>query len=181
MARVKVKLGKWNNQSYMLPDYGGTMEHMKGESLMLFGWETYKQKKFRPFYGIGIVYRVVKGDKSDLVYINFGMFSEHRTRVVVVIDNHSRRQILTLKRGQVCQVYGVCRFYTRKKPLENGEVQKEVDLLMFAKGLNGWYVPTMLDIKKMPINDNLVEPNEFDQKVSEIGEDILDQFMNGEE
>ena len=56
-----------NDKSLVKPVSAGNMEYLYGENLMLFGWQKYHGKKYRPFYGIGIVYRVVKGDKQDLV------------------------------------------------------------------------------------------------------------------
>ena len=138
----------------------------------------WQHKEYRSFYGIGLVYRVVKGEKFDLVYVRFGTFPNIKTRLVVVYDNHARRQILTLKRGQYCQVYGVCRYFTSEKEV-NGEKLKCIKLGLYAKGISGWYVPTMMDIKKMPINDDLVDPTEKEQEMMNSMEDILDQFMNG--
>lgn len=178
-TKVKTTLGKWSRKQFVLPDYDGHMEHTKGESLMLFGWQEFNGKKFRPFYGIGIVYRVVKGEKSDLVYVNFGTFPDNPLRLVVVIENRARRQTLTLKRGQVCQVYGFCRFYTQKV-MDNGVEKKLIKLALFAKGLQGWYTPTALDIKRTPINEDIDEPTEKEETLEERMENILDQFINGE-
>lgn len=61
----------------------------------------------------------------------------------------------------------------------NGVKTKGVRLGLYALGLNGWYVPTMLDIRKMPTNEDLVKPTENEQKFQETMEDILNEFMNG--
>jgi len=167
-----------NERTFVNPTLNGTMEHLKDESLMLFGYSYRNKKRYRIFYGIGKVYRVVRGDKQDIVYINFGIFKEHNTRAVIVMDNHPRRQTLTLKRGQVCQVYGMCRYFTTEIEI-NGVKTKGVRLGLYALGLNGWYVPTMLDIRKMPTNEDLVRPTENEQKFQETMEDILNEFMNG--
>lgn len=182
MAKIKAKLGKWTDKVYWLPNFDGTMQHTKGESLMFFGMELLEGKEVRPFYGIGVVIRVVKGDKRDLVYINFGMrkigkLRDYYTRLVVVSDNHARRQILTLKRGQICQVYGMSNYYVDKRNID-GENKKVVRLGLYAYGLQGWYVPTMLDIKKMPKNEDLVNPTEWEEEFIEHEEDILDKFLD---
>ena len=154
-------------------EYGGTMEYTKNESIMFFGSQNAKGKSYRSFYGIGVVYRIVKQEKQDLVYINFGILKHHRPRLVVVNDNHSRRQLLTLKRGQVCQVYGM------SKIVDYGEKKK---LWLLAKGLLGWYVPTLLDIKKMPPNEDFSTPSESEIENEKKFGDILNEFMNvGEE
>ena len=171
-------MGIAKEQPYVVPTINGTMEHTKDESLMLFAYSTHNNKKYRLFYGIGIVYRVVKGDKQDLIYVNFGAFPTHKTRLVVAYDNHARRQILTLKRGQVCQVYGICRYFTTDIEI-NGVKSKGVRLGLYAKGIQGWYVPTMLDIRRLPVNDDLVEPSEKEQELQQTFEDVLNEFMSG--
>ena len=167
-------------EPYVRPVAAGTMEYLLGESLMLFGWQKYHGKKYRPFYGIGVVYRVVKGDKQDLVYIRFGCFNTVKTRLVVVYHNHARRQILTLKRGQCCQVYGVCRYFKDDINL-NGVKTKGLRLGLYATAIQGWYVPTMLDIRKLPTNEDLVSPTEKEQEIQKTFEEVLDDFLNGEE
>ena len=176
--KLKKAAGIKSEEPYIVPTIAGTMEHLKDESLMLFSSSTHNKKKYRQFYGIGTVYRVVKGDKQDLIYINFGAFPTHKTRLVVAYENHARRQIMTLKRGQVCQVYGLCRYYTTDVEI-NGVKSKGVRLGLYAKGIQGWYVPTMLDIRKMPINEDLVSPTEQEEKLQETFEDVLDEFLNG--
>lgn len=160
------------------PNFAGNMEYMLGESLMLFGKQKYHGKYYRPFYGVGVVYRVVKGDKQDLVYVRFGCFQNVKHRLIVVYHNHARRQILTLKRGQCCQVYGICRTYTTDITL-NGEKAKGVKLGLYAIAINGWYVPTMLDIKRLPTNDDLVEMSEKEKDLANTFDDILNEFMSG--
>ena len=174
---LKKELNINKEESYIAPTYSGTMEHLKDESLMMFSYSLHNKKRYRLFYGIGVVYRVVKGDKQDLIYINFGMFREHKTRLVVAYENHARRQIMTLKRGQVCQVYGVCRYYTTDVEV-NGIKSKGIRLGLYARGILGWYVPTMLDIRRMPVNEDLVDPSEKEKELQKTFEDVLDDFLN---
>lgn len=162
------------------PSTWGDMEYVMGESLMLFGWQKYHGKRYRIFYGVGVVYRVVKGDKQDLVYVRFGTFQTTKTRLVVVYHNHARRQTLTLKRGQCCQVYGICRYFsTEYTDLKTHEKGRRVRLGLYATAIQGWYVPTMLDIKKMPTNEDLVAPTKKEQEIQKTFEEVLDDFLNG--
>lgn len=167
-----------SNEILVKPTISKEIYHLKGESLILFDYSQRQGKSYRIFYGIGIVYRVVKGDKQDLVYINFGIFKERKTRLVVIYENHARRQLITLKRGQVCQVYGVCRHYTTKINL-NGVETKGMRLGLYATAIQGWYVPTMFDIRKMPTNEDIVSPSEKEQDLINTFEDVLDDFLNG--
>ena len=172
------ELNNVDNEPFVRPVVAGTMEYLFGESLMLFGWQKYHGKKYRPFYGVGVVYRVVKGDKQDLVYIRFGPFNTTKTRLVVVFHNHARRQILTLKRGQCCQVYGVCRYFTTDIKL-NDKDTKGLRLGLYATAIQGWYVPTMLDIRRLPTNEDLVAPTEKEKEIQQTFEDVLNEFLNG--
>ena len=172
------ELDKELTEPYVKPVAAGTMEYLYGESLMLFGWQKYHGKKYRPFYGIGVVYRVVKGEKQDLVYVRFGPFNTTKTRLVVVYHNHARRQILTLKRGQCCQVYGVCRYFTTDIKL-NGKDTKGLKLGLYATAIQGWYVPTMLDIRRLPTNEDIVEPTQNEKQYLENMDELLNEFMTG--
>ena len=167
-----------NQEPYVRPVTAGTMEYLYGESLMLFGWQKYRGKKYRIFNGIGIVYRVVKGEKQDLVYVRFGTFNTTKPRLVVVYHNHARRQILTLKRGQCCRVYGVCRYFTTDIKL-NGKDTKGLKLGLYATAIQGWYVPTMLDIRRTPTNEDIVAPTENEKQYLDNMDDLLNEFMTG--
>jgi len=176
--RTREELEKLKAQTMVFPTTSGTMEHLQDESLMLFSYSYHNKKRYRLFYGIGKVYRVVRGERQDLIYMNFGIFKDKKTRLVVVFDNHARRQIMTLKRGQVCQVYGLCRYFTTTINLKGIET-KGVRLGLYAYAINGWYVPTVLDIRKMPVNADLVAPTEKEEEIQETFEDVLDEFFNG--
>jgi len=180
MGRKRIKQHFGKNKEFFLPDYQGVMECLEGESLMFYGWEEYKSKKYRLFQGIGIVYRVAHGLNCDYVYINFGITPDHPRKCIVVIDNHSRRQILTLKRGQPCQVYGVAMFYKNKKKTKEGNEYDKLEISYYAKGIQGWYVPTMIDIKKTPRNEDISELLNFEEErekeQSNEFVDVLDLF-----
>lgn len=175
--KAQEEIESLKDDDFILPQFSGYMEHTNEESLMFFSYAKHNKRSYRLFYGIGVVYRVVKGEKIDMVYINFGIFKSIKTRVVVTYDNHARRQLMTLKRGQVCQVYGLCRYYKTDCEI-NGEKKKGIRLGLYAKAILGWYVPTMLDIKKMPINEDLVNATEGEKKLEETFEEVLDSFLN---
>ena len=160
----------------------GTLGHIGNESLMLFGTTNYKNKKVRIFYGIGKVYRVVHGDKFDLVYVNFGLLPSHRVKTVVVYYNHARRQTLLLKRGQVCQIYGLATYYEKTVINKAGHKEDKFALFLYAHGFNPWYIPTLKDSRKMPVNEDVVRPSDKEEEYMESLNEVLDQFMTtGEE
>lgn len=174
------KLDNVANDPFTQTNGMGNMEYVFGESLMLFGNQKYHGKKYRPFYGVGVVYRVVKGDKQDLIYIRFGCFPTVKTRLVVAYHNQARRQTLTLKRGQCCQVYGICRHFTTKyTDLKTHKEGLRLRLGLYAIGISAWYVPTMIDIRRLPTNEDLEEPTEKEQEIQQTFEEVLDDFLNG--
>lgn len=177
-AKVKLELDSANEEEIIKPTIAGKMEHIKNESLMLFGYIRDNGRNYRMFYGIGVVYRVVKGERCDLIYINFGIFKTQKPRLVVAYDNHARRQTMTLKRGQVCQVYGLCKTFMTEFEMDE-EKRKGIRMGLYAKAINGWYVPTMLDIRKMPKNEDLTDPSEKEEQLMDKFEDVLDSFLNG--
>lgn len=179
MGKVNVgELDSLNEEELIPLKMNDKIECVAGESLLFFGKSKLGFKNYRIFYGIGKVYRVVKGDKQDLIYINFSVFGKHNTRLVVAYDNHPRRQVLTLKRGQICHVYGISRYYTTDLEI-NGVKKKRVRLGLYACALQGWYVPSMMDIKKMPVNDDLVPPTEKETELQQTFEEVLNEFMSG--
>lgn len=170
-----------NEEEIIKSEPNGYMEHLANEALMLFSDAKYRGKKYRLFYGVGKVYRIARGEKQDYVYINFGIFHTKKPRLVVVYDNQARRQIMTLKRGQVCQVYGLCRYIMSEVEFNNGQKKFWRRLGLYASAIQGWYVPTMLDIKKMPTNNDIVPQSEKEEDLGETFSSVLDEFMNGNE
>ena len=118
-------------------------------------------------------YTCNKREIDDLVYINFGVFKEHPRRLVVVHDNHARRQLLTLKRGQICHVYGLCRYFMGKGKKVNGQPTQELKMLLIATGILGWYVPTMVDIKKQGNNNDIVAPTDAENEIADFLGEII--------
>lgn len=146
------------------------------ESIMFYGDVVMNKQCFKMFQGIGVVYRVVKGEKLDLVYVRFSTLAGQFPRIVIVINNRARRQIATLKRGQVCQVYGMCRY----SPYEY-EGKKRIRLALYAEAIIGWYVPTTLDIKKLPPNEDIANASDKEKDLMENYDELLNEFMVGKE
>ena len=174
----KEEISELSEDNSKLKPYMAT-QNLYGESLLFFNTQKLHDKKYRQFYGIGKVFRVVKGEKQDLIYVRFSVLPTAKIRLVVAYDNHARRQVLTLKRGQVCQIYGVSREFTTDfiSP-ETQEKKKVVRLGLYASGILGWYVPTMIDIKRMPINEDLVAPSEKEEEMQDKFEEVLNEFLN---
>ena len=117
-------------KEYILPDISQLLHHSKHESLFVFGTME-NNRDYRLCLGVGTVMNIQKGNEMDMVTINFG---RKKARKIIVKHNHARRQIYTLKLGQLAWFYGYYKCYGRRT-------------YFFAKGLQGWYVPKILDIK----------------------------------
>lgn len=107
-----------------------------GEPLIYLG----KNKDdYIAFMGVGTVCRVEKGERADRVLMHFGV----ALKSLYVVNNHARRQIYTLKKGQLAMVVGTCKVFQ----------DKGRRAMYFANGFLAWYVPKMLDIKKYDTED----------------------------
>ena len=130
--RIRVK-----DKDLLIPSFSGLVHNFKYEALFTFG--SYEQYPMcQRCFGIGRVVRIEKGDKFDIVKITFG---RNTSRQLIVISNHARRQILTLKRGQYCIFLGHYRL--AKSPFNQGEKI----WMFYAHMLQGMYVPKMVDIR----------------------------------
>ena len=76
----------------------------------------------------------------------------------------------------------MCRYFSNEVSLNDKKV-KGVRLGLYATAIQGWYVPTMLDIRKLPINEDLVAPTEKEEEIQSTLEDVLNEFLsnNGDE
>ena len=61
----------------------------------------------------------------------------------------------------------------------NGKKTKGGKLGLYAVAIQGWYVPTMMDIRKMPTNEDLVDPTEKEKDLQETLNEVWDEFMSG--
>lgn len=175
MARnIKITLGKYAPKNIHIPNVGEVLRALNGEMIMLCGdvSTSDKAKNYRMAFGIGYVIKISHGESFDLVYMSFG----GPTRKLMVIDNRARRMILTLKRGQLAMFTGYGRIYTAT--YDDGTKKRHWQF--YAVGLQGWYVPKMLEIRKAKNDpDNQIEEMSVNDTESMIA--FLDQFNEGDD
>ena len=157
---MKGTLGK---TMFTLPAIRNIMKCFPNETIIAFPTGEAKLNNKEWIVGIGWVNKIVKGDKMDLVYMSFG--KPKIWREIIVMDNHARRQIYTLKRGQIATFYG---WFTVAQ--EKGERRHYI---FYAKGFNAWYVPKQVDIRAY--EDNQIDDINNDQEKDMLNflDDIL--------
>lgn len=143
---------EYSGQEAYIPNAKHIMKTLRGESIFVFGCD---KDKFYTCAGIGTVVKVEHGQELDMVTMYFGRVS----RSIVVKNNHARRQIYTLKKGQLAWFFGMYKYY------EGGK-----KIYFYAKGFQAWYVPKALDIK----NYDLDSIDEMQNETSLLN--FLDQF-----
>ena len=134
------------------------------ETLLYLG-SPYESNDMTICFGIGRVITVQKGQEFDMVGLDFG---RGFPKEIIVKNNHARRQIYTLKKGQYCWFYGLARFYKDEK--------RKPKVAYYAKAFQGWYVPKNFDIKQL-------DPNEI-EKLTEENEskiNFIDDLLKGED
>lgn len=134
------------------------------ESLLIFDNDKDGNAKYRFCLGVGTVTKIIKGDKCDLVYINFG---RSYAREIIVANNYPRRQLLTLKKGHTVTFYGKFKTYPE---------QKKRKIVFYANGLQDWYVPIAADFKKL-IKETR-DTNFFDSEMTIEEETDLSNFID---
>lgn len=138
------------------------VRNFEGEALFNFG--EYQDTKFAFVYGVGLILAINHSEKFDTIWVNFG----RRKRRIIVDMNHARRQVYTLKVGQYAHIIAI---YRRYKHFNEETQTWESEYLMFARALQGWYVPKQFDIEKG--NDNFRDMTE--EETIEIN-NILDNL-----
>lgn len=144
MGKVSIR-----GHKFSIPNVVRLTHYAIHETLLFLG-APLEDNDFTICVGIGIVRKIEKGEDFDLIGIDFGT---GHIRNVFVKNNHARRQIYTLKKGQYAWFYGLMKCYTL-----NGRRKTS----FYAKALQGWYVPKNMDIIKIDPNeiDKLTEENE---------------------
>lgn len=132
-------------------------KNLKGEAFFILGAN---ESGYITFLGLGKVCNVRKGERVDQVIIHFGV----KPRSMYVVDNHARRQLFLLKRGQYTFVVG-----TYAVKVEKGKTIRQ----LFARGFMPWYVPKMLDIKKYDTSEIEKLEDENDQDLTTFLDDLL--------
>lgn len=161
---MKAKYGKVDNIEFFVPNIANTLKGSSNESLIFFGRSHYEQR-YNVVLGVGRVRMIKTSEKFDLVKINFG---RRYSRLIIVKDNHARRQIYTLTKGQLAWFYG---YYATFKN-EKGELES----VLYAKGFQGWYVPKVMDIRK--IDSDL--PQELDESEQETMQQMINDLFEKE-
>lgn len=152
--------------------YDKVVKCLWGESFMLI---PLLQPQYI-FFGIGKVIRIVKDRDFDIVQVMpkpcFQGEVSH-LRNVVITGNHARRQLLTLKCGQVAMFYGRAFLKWQDMQKDDGTIKKIRRWHFIALALQGWYVPTSFDIKKAEKEDEI---EDYDS-MSDLQRDFLDNIL----
>lgn len=158
MGRVKIR-----NHEFNVSEVARIVHYSLHETLFFLG--TPKENAEQVIcLGLGIVRVIQKGEEFDLVGIDFG---RGFAREIYVKNNHARRQIYTLKKGQLAWFYGTMKTCT---------VDNRKKANFFAKGFQGWFVPKNMDIMK-------IDPNEVEKLTQENESKInfIDELLKGDD
>ena len=157
MGKVKIR-----GHKFAIPDVTRLTHYSQHETLLFLG-APLQEKDFTICLGVGLVKTIQKGEEFDLVGMDFG---RGYSRQIYVKNNHARRQIYTLKKGQYAWFYGVMRCLT---------IDGKPNTTLYAKAFQGWYVPKNMDIMK-------IDPKDID-KLSQENEskiNFIDQLLEGD-
>lgn len=148
---------------FAIPDIVRLVQCSTHETLIFLGTPI-EENDMTICIGIGLVKTIQKGEDFDLVGMDFG---RGYSREIYVKNNHARRQIYTLKKGQYAWFYGLMKLY------KEGKKKK---CCFYAKAFQGWYVPKNMDIVK-------IDPNEIEKltKEKESKINFIDELLKGEE
>ena len=137
------------------------------------------------FFGPCRVWGIERGDKFDIIQLQFGL--DRKIRDVLVFNNHARRQLLMCKKGYWIIAFGEIKMYLRDNPRNPKLKYKQWQYFAYALWSTG--VPLMFDIKKRQKDidsgiekDETVELSEkkeqyYDNIISEIfGENIEPEY-----
>ena len=113
------------NHKFALSDVSRITHNSIHESLIYLGAPR-EHKDMTFCLGVGIVKVIQKGEEFDMVGIDFG---RGYSRQIIVKNNHARRQIYTLKKGQLAWFYGYMRSY---------RIEGKTQTTFFAKGTWTW-------------------------------------------
>jgi len=163
---MKAKYGKVDKPEFFIPDISKTLKGSTNESLIFFG-KCHFEQRYSVVLGVGRVKMIKTSEKFDLVKINFG---RHYSRLIIVKDNHARRQIYTLKKGQLAWFYG---YYASFK-----NEQGKLESILYAVGFQGWYVPKVMDIRNI---DTEIPQELEEQEQDEMQSLINDLFLRKEQ
>lgn len=139
--------------------------YQKGERLIYFG--AYSRTKATICVGIGTLLKVQKGNKFDIITMDFGRYQ----RKIIVKLTQARKMVYTMKVNQLAWFVG-----TRKTYNEGKGKDRKVHSMFYAIGFQGWYVPNVFDIKQVDPQDIVEEKLE---KKAESQFEIINKIING--
>lgn len=154
-SKIKIR-----GHKFVVPNVVRNVTFSTTETLIFLG-QPREENDFTICYGIGRVISIQKGEEFDLVGMDFG---RGWAREIYVKNNHARRQIYTLKKGQYAWFYGLMKCYKEKG-------RKKA--CFYAKAFQGWYVPKTMDIIKIDPNEIEKLEKENEQEISYI-DSLLD-------
>lgn len=150
MARY---LGKYKPKLIRVPTASRILKCGLGESLLLF--PAFENKKY--FIGWGLIKKISKGEKFDMLYIDFGI----GVCKCFVKNLNARKQMTLCKMNQYVEVYGLA-IYQNSKENNIEIVDKRVMNVLF---LDPKYVPLMVDIRR--------DSKEFEEELKDMNEEDL--------
>lgn len=169
---AKIRFSNKHGEEYNIPSLSNLLKCSKHEALVIFDSpevlnEKQKTTPAKLCVGVGTVVKVQKGEKLDIVMMNFG---RRYARKILVFHNHARRQVYTLKRGSVATFYGLIRIYRDSETTE-------WRVAMYAFGFQCWFLPKVMDIKTYDTDmlEELTKENEtsmlnFLDEIMELGD-----------
>ena len=158
MSKVRIR-----GQDFNLSEICRLVHYSLHETLFFLG-PPKEKTKYTVCLGVGLVKVIQKGEDFDMVGMDFG---RGYTREIYVKNNHARRQIATLKKGQYAWFYGLMKLY------KEGKKKK---CCFYAKAFQGWYVPKNMDIVKIDPNDIEKLTKENESKIN-----FIDELLKGED
>ena len=131
-------------------------------------------KSLTQFFGPCKVWKIEKGDKFDVIQLQFGL--DRQIRDVLVFNNHARRQLLMCKKGYWILAFGEAKMYKRENPRNKKLKYNQWQYFAYALWSNG--VPLAFDVRKRQKDiDAGVEKDEFEQ-LSDNKQEYYDNIVN---
>lgn len=155
------RLGDKKTEEYVIPSTKNIVRCFYSETLFIFGVTT-DNTKYRWCLGVGRVCKIKQGENFDIVFINFG---RQYSREIIVQYNHARRQLLTLKVGQLATFYGKFKIYKDEKGTTK--------TIFYAIGFQAWYVPKAMDIKQIDLATFEKVKQEEENEMFDIIEELI--------
>ena len=117
-------------------------------------------KELTQFFAPCKVWKIEKGDKFDIIQLQFGL--DRKIRDVLVFNNHARRQLLMCKKGYWILAFGEVKLYQRENPRNPKLKYRQWQYFAYALWSTG--VPLMFDVRKREKDiEQGIEKDEFEE------------------